>query len=66
MSIEPDLSTTSQGTSIDLYDSVYKELVARAWLNFDSSVELVNCTSNKETDISKCQVPQDSTFIVLK
>ncbi|EKE27248.1 MAG: hypothetical protein ACD_3C00233G0001 [uncultured bacterium (gcode 4)] len=66
MSIEADLSSSSNWTSIDLYDSVYKELVAKAWLNLWSDTELVNCTSNADKDISKCQVPQNSSFIVLK
>ncbi|EKE29579.1 MAG: hypothetical protein ACD_2C00141G0001 [uncultured bacterium (gcode 4)] len=66
MNIEADLSSSTQGTSIDLYDSVYKELVAKAWLNLWASTQLVNCTSNSDKDISKCQVPQNSSFIVLK
>ncbi|MDD2566021.1 MAG: VCBS repeat-containing protein [Candidatus Gracilibacteria bacterium] len=65
-SLEPEISTTTQGTAINLYDSVYKDLIARAWLNFDNNAELIDCSTNDDINLSKCSIPQNKTFIVLK
>jgi hypothetical protein len=65
-SLSPQISTSNQWTSIDLFDSVYNELIARAWLNFDSDAQLVKCNSDTDLTISKCSIPENSSFIVLK
>lgn len=65
-SLEPEINSNSNWTAINLYDGVYKELIARAWLNFDSNTELVDCGIWASNDISKCRIPTDSSYIMLK
>jgi len=63
--LESTINSNTNWTAINLYDSVYKELIARAWLNFDSDVELVDCWMWDDS-VWKCSIPTDSTYIMLK
>lgn len=65
-SLESEINSNSNGTAINLYDSVYKELIARAWLNFDSNTELVDCWVWTSADVWACSIPTNSSYIMLK
>lgn len=65
-SLESSINSNSNGTAINLYESVYKDLIARVWLNFDNDTELVDCWVGNNSDIWSCNVPTNSSYILLK
>lgn len=64
--LENELVSTQPWTFINIFDSVYKDNIARIRLNFESNVNLVDCKTSEDESISKCNIPTDSSFILLK
>lgn len=64
-SLEKDIWSAGDKTYISFYDSVYKDLIAKMWLNFDWNTSLYSC-NNWDSDISSCEIWTTYSSILLK
>ncbi|MBP8016521.1 VCBS repeat-containing protein, partial [Candidatus Gracilibacteria bacterium] len=65
--LKTEITSNQKVTNINFYDEIYKNLIARAWLNFDeNNTELISCNTNDSQNIDDCIVSEEKSYIVLK
>jgi hypothetical protein len=64
--ITPQVGSRDHRFVIDLYDTLYKETVARTWITPHANSQLFACEGGENKDISTCSVSAGNPYILLQ
>jgi hypothetical protein len=64
--ITPQVESNPNHLVVNMYDSLYKETVARAWITPSTDSNLTVCDGGENKDISSCPVIPDKPYILLQ